>query len=184
MMRGICAAACAAALVGMLSVPVESSAKRGGFAGHGRGFHPAVRPMHRLHRPFVPAHRTPLTHAHRTPFVHPHRTPLLHHHRLAHHPFHPIARRHHRAIYGGFGYGYGFTIPVTYGDDDSFYGSYYDPSDATGVMPAAAPVLPPASVMPLSVRAEATLERGGCRSETVPFPSAGGAERSVTITRC
>jgi hypothetical protein len=169
MVRRMSAAACAAALVGMLATPVESSARGGGFAtGHGRGFHPMVRPIHRVH-PFV--------HAHPPPVLHP---PLVRH-PLVRHAFHAAARRHHRAVFGGFGV-YGFALPVTYTDDGAFFGSYYDPSDVTALDPPA-PAGPPASA-PLSVRAEATFDRGGCRSEIVPLPSPGGAERSVTITRC
>jgi hypothetical protein len=170
MVRRMSAAACAAALVGMLATPVESSARGGGFAtGHVRGFHPVVRPIHRVH-PFVHAHRPPL----------PHR-PLVRH-PLVRDAFHAAARRHHRAVFGVFGF-YGFGLPVTYGDDGAFIGSYYDPSDVTGALDPPAPALPPAS-LPLSVRAEAIVDRGGCRSEIVPVPSPGGAERSVTITRC
>src|SRR5262249_44820116 len=86
MMRRMSAAACAAALVGMLATPVESSARGGGFvARHGRGFHPVVRPIHRVH-PFVHAHRPPVFHR-----------PLVRH-PLVRHAFH-AARRHHRAVF-------------------------------------------------------------------------------------
>ena len=69
-------------------------------------------------------------------------------------------------------------------DDSVFYGTYYDPSDLTGWIGGPAYFVPPASVVPTAERLDRPADRGACRSETVPVPTPGGAERSVTITRC
>jgi hypothetical protein len=168
MFNRISAAACAAALVGMLAAPAESSARGGAVAaGHAGGLHPVVRSIHRVHPPFVHEHRAPVT---RRAFV-------------QRHAFHAAARRHHRATFGLLGF-YGYGLPVTYADDGAFYGSYYDPSDVTGSTGAPVYAVPPADAAPVAERAEAAVDRGGCRSQTVAVPSPGGAERSVTITRC
>jgi hypothetical protein len=170
----VSAAVGAAAVAVMLLAPAPSIARGGaGAAGHAGGFHPPVRPIHPPVRP---------THLHR-PFVH-HRDPLFVHHKIPdRHPFRFGDRRHHHRIFwvpGGFAYAY----PVTYADDSAFYGTYYDPSDVTGWIGGPAYAVPPASVVPIAERLDRPVDRGACRSETVPVPTPGGAERSVTITRC
>src|ERR1051326_329450 len=172
-------AICAAVIAGMLLVPAELTAR----GGHPGGFRPMVRPSHRAHPPMVrPVHRVhphvrPTSHVH-PPLAHRHHVPFAHHAFGDRHAFHTAARRHHRAIFSLPFYGY--AVPVTYGDDYAFYGSYYDPSDL--VVPAY--VVPPAPVPPLAGLPEPPLERVGCRSQTVVGPSPSGAEHSVTITRC
>ena len=132
--------------------------------------------MHRVHHPIVrPVHRV------HPPFVHHHRAPFAHREFRERHDF-PAARRHHRAIFTLPFFGYG--LPVTYADDSAFYGTYYDPSDVTGAIVVPAYAAPPAPVPPLAGAPEPPLERVGCRSQTVAVPSPDGAERSVTITRC
>jgi hypothetical protein len=168
------AAVCAAAIAGMLLVPVPLSARgAGGFAGHPGGFRPIVRPTHRVHPPFVrPIHRLPA-------FVHHHRAPFAH--RDLRHDFHD-ARRHHRGIVTVPLFGYG--VPITYDDDSAFIGTYYDPSDFVRTIVVPAYPLPPAPIPPLAGLPDPPPERVGCRSETVAVPSPSGAERSVIITRC
>ena len=181
------AAVCAAAIAAMLVVPAQLSAR--GAAGHAGGFRPIARPMHRLHPPMPrPVHRVhhpivrPVHRVH-PPFAHHHRAPFAHREFHGRHGFHAHARRHHRAIFGLPFYGYG--LPVTYAPDDSaFYGTYYDPSDATGSIDVPAYAVPPAPISPLAGLPEPAPERVGCRSQTVAVPSPSGAELSVTITRC
>jgi hypothetical protein len=177
------AAVCAAAIAGVLLVPAQSSARGGaGAAGHAGGFPPVMRPMH-TRAPLVrPVHRV---HA---PFVHPHRAPFAHREFRERHEFNAAARRHHRVIFNWSG-DYGYGLPVTYGDDGAFYGTYYDPSDLTGsiVLPVYAVPPPPVAPAPAPTtteRPDPPVERAACRSQTVAVSSPGGAERSVTITRC
>jgi hypothetical protein len=174
MLRQVGAAACAAAIAGMLLVPAELNAR--GAAGHAGGFRPMVRPMHRVHPPMVrPVHRP------RPPFVHHHPTPFAHRDFHERRRFHAAAaHRHHRGIFTVPLFGYG--VPVTYDDDSAFVGSYYDPSDVRAiVVPTYAP---PAPIPPVAGLPEPPVERVGCRSQTVAVPSPSGAERSVIITRC
>jgi hypothetical protein len=164
------AAACAAAvIVGVLAAPAETGARGGAVAiGHVGGFHPVVRSMQHVHQPFV----------------HDHRAPLIRGAFAQRHGFHAAALRRHRPFVGLYGF-YGFALPFTYADDGPFFGSYYDPSDVVGSLGAPVYAVPPAGVVaPVAERAEAPLDRGGCRSQTVAVPSPGGAEQSVTITRC
>jgi len=173
------AAVCAAAIAAMLMAPAQLSAR--GAMGHaGGGFRPMVRPMHRVHHPIM----RPVRHI-RSPFVHERRARFAHREFHNRHGFHALARRHHRGIFTAplFGYG-GYGVPVTYDDDNAFYGRYYDPSDFTGSMVAPAYAVPPTSVPLLAGPPDPPVERAGCRSQTVSVPSPSGAERSVTITRC
>jgi hypothetical protein len=174
-------AACAAAVAVMLLAPAPLNARGGAGVGHG-GFRPVMHPVPRIHFPRVhEPHHFPLVHEPRHfPLVHKHRTPFTH--RFAHrHPFHEIARRHHRGIYGGLpSYGY----PLTYGDNYVFYGSYYDPSDGTASDDPPVYAVPPAAVLSVAGAPQAYIERGGCRSESIAMPSPGGADNSVIITRC
>ena len=164
------AAVCAAAIAGVLLVPVPLSARGGAGAGHaGAGHHGGFRPIVRPHRHVHP------------PFVHPHRPPFAHRDIRREHDFHAVARRHHRGILTLPLFGYG--VPVTYDDDSAFVGTYYDPSDfiRTIVVPAYAP---PAPIPPFAGLPDPPPERAACRSEAVAVPMPDGAERSVTITRC
>ena len=168
------AAACAAAIAGMLLVPVPLSARGGaGAMGHSGGF----RPVHRIHAPFVrPVRRV-------APFAHHHRAPFLHRDFHDRHGFHSAAEhRHRRAIFTVPLFGY--AVPVTYADDSAFYGSYYDPSDLAGSIFVPPYAVPPVRVLPVAGLPDPPPERVGCRSQTVAVPSPSGAERSVTITRC
>ena len=176
MVRQAGAAACAAAIAGILLVPAELNAR--GAAGHPGGFRPMVRPMHRVHPPMVrPVHRAP------PPFAHRHPGPFPHRHFHERHRFHTAAaRRHHRGVLTVPLFGYG--LPVTYDDDGAFVGKYYDPSDGPGPLIVPVYAVPPAPVPPLAGLSEPPLERVGCRSQTVSVPSPSGADRSVIITRC
>ncbi|HML12699.1 MAG TPA: hypothetical protein VK456_05300 [Xanthobacteraceae bacterium] len=168
MFHGSSAAVCAAAIAVVLLVPAPSNARGGAaMAGRAGGFHPSVRPMPRVHPPIVPEHRVPFA---RREF-------------REQHALHANERRHHRAIYAWPGY-FDYGLPVTYGDDGAFYGGYYDPSDLARVVVIPVPAAPPAPVAPVAQRREAPVDRGGCRSQTVAMPTSGGADRSVTITRC
>jgi hypothetical protein len=166
MFSRVLAAACAAALgVGALAAPVEVAARGGAVSiGHAGGFRPsAMRPFHRARAPFAHARHVLPAAPLRGAFVRALRAGAL---------------RHHRIIYGGFGY------PLTYADGAPFYGSYYDPSDVVGTVTVPASAAPPADPAPYAERdAQAAVDRGGCRSETVTIPASGG-ERSITITRC
>jgi hypothetical protein len=179
MLRRAGAAACAAAMAGVLLVPAELNAR--GAAGHPGGFRPMVRPIHRMHPPFIrPGHRVHPPHHHPAPFAHRHSGPFSH--RDEHHGFRAAARRHHRGILTVPLFGYG--VPVTYDDDSAFVGTYYDPSDFVRTMVVPAYTVPPAPIAPLAGLPEPPVGRVGCRSETVSVPSPSGAERSVIITRC
>jgi len=185
MFSRVCAAACAAALVVGALAPAESAARGGAAIGHVGGFHaggsrPLVRSVPRAHTPFAHA---PFAH---TPFAH---GPFA---RARHAPFArfpgAVARAHalraaalrHRGAFFGFG-DYGF--PITYTDDATFYGSYYDPSDVVGSVSGPAYADPPADSATVAHGEAQVVDRGGCRSETVAVPSSAG-ERSITITRC
>jgi hypothetical protein len=184
------AAVGAAAIAGMLLVPAQLGARGGGAGpmGHAGGFssgmnrgHPLVRPGQRV-RPLADQHRAPFAHRE----FRDHREFRERHEFFA-------ARRHPRAIFNWPG-DYGYGLPTTYGDDGTFYGSYYDPSDWTGwtappfyaVRPAWIPpaALPPTPVPPMAARTDPPIERAGCHSQTVAVSSPSGAERSVTIMRC
>jgi hypothetical protein len=169
----ISAAACAAAVAGMLLAPAQSNARGGAAVGHG-GFRPVMHPVPRIHFPRVHEPR-------RFPLVHKHPVPFIHHPFAHRHPFHDFARRHHRAIYGGLPY---YGLPLTYGDNSPFYGTYYDPSDGTGSDDPPIYAVPPAAVVPVAGTPQGYVDRGGCRSQIVEVPSPAAAEHSVIITRC
>jgi hypothetical protein len=169
------AAACAAAIAGMILVPAELTAR--GAAGHFGGFRPIMRPMHHVHPPMARPVRRPFP-----PFVHHHPARFLHGHFHERNRFHAIARRHHRGIFTVPLFGYG--VPVTYDDAGAFVGTYYDPSDGPGPLILPVYAAPPAPAPPLAGLPDPPAERVGCRSQTVAVPTPGGAERSVTITRC
>jgi hypothetical protein len=169
-------AVCAAAVAGMLLMPAQLSAR--GAAGHPGGSRPIVRPMHRVHPPFV--RHVPKV----DPFAHHHHAPFAHRDFRDRHEFRAAARRHHRGIWSLPGY-YGYGLPLTYAPDDTaFYGTYYDPSDVTGSIVVPPYTVPSAPVPALAGLPEPPVQRAGCRSQTVAVPSPSGAERSVTITRC
>jgi hypothetical protein len=184
------AAVCAAAIAGMLLVPAQLSARGGGggAVGHPGGFPRAAGPIHGAHPSTVrPFHRVnPFAHQHRAPFAR--RAFRERRDFRERHDFF-AARRHPRAVFSWTG-DYGYGLPVTSGDDGTFYGKYYDPSDWTGWMappvyavlpaPVLPATLPPAPVTPT----DPPIERAACRSQTVAVSSSSGAERSVTITRC
>jgi hypothetical protein len=165
------AAVCAAAIAGVLLVPVPLSARGGAGMGHHGGFRPIVRPHHHVH----------------PPFVHPHRPPFVHRDIRKQHDFHgdghhADGHRRHRGIFTVPLFGY--SLPVTYGDDSAFYGNYYDPSDYIRTIVVPVYPVPPAPLPPYAGLPDPPPERVGCRSETVSVAAPSGAERSVTITRC
>jgi hypothetical protein len=197
----VSAAAGAAAIAVMLLVPAQLSARGGGFGGHAGGFHSPVRPMH---RPFV--HRHDPLFAHREY----HDRHAFNH---RHHGRNVIGfvgygdggygyggngyddngdnsyadNGYGSNFYGAYGYckyGYGYRYPFTCGGYSAFYGRYYDPSDVPGSIWVPPYTVRPAVIMSTAERLDSPIDRGGCRSETVSAPSPGGAERSVTITRC
>jgi hypothetical protein len=199
MFSRVSAAVAAAAIAAMLLAPAQSNARGGAGPGAGGGFHPPMRPVHLPVRPV-------------RPFVH-HRDPLFVHRLIRHrHAFEHRRDRRNGVGFGGYGYGgygyggngyggngydgngydgngycnygYGYRYPLTCGDGSAFYGTYYDPSDMTGSIRVPPYGVRPASIMPITERLDASIDRGGCRSETVPVPSPGGAESSITITRC
>ena len=202
MFHRVSAAVAAAAIAAMLLAPAPSGARGGaGVAGHAGGFHPPVRPIH-------PAH-PPLVHQHRALFVHHEfheRNALGHRHDRTN--FDGFGGYGYGGNgYGGNGYGdngygdygygengyggrgycsysYGYRYPLSCGGYSAFYGRYYDPSDVTGSIWMSPYTVRPASVVPVAERLDPPVDRGACRSETVAVPSPGGAERSVTITRC
>jgi hypothetical protein len=88
------------------------------------------------------------------------------------HPFPKFARHHHHHHDRFFASGLPFTT-----DWAPFYGSYYDPADATGYVD---PALPD-DTSTGSVRG--AFYRTGCRSEDVSVPGSNGPTR-VTVTRC
>ncbi|HXW23468.1 MAG TPA: hypothetical protein VEK73_01885 [Xanthobacteraceae bacterium] len=155
-----------------MAAPAESAA-RGGAIGHVGGWRGAG-PLHGLRAPFPHLRRFPSG------------------------PFHLVAPARglraaafrHRRTLSAYGY-YGSVVPVTYGDDGTFYGSYYDPSDWVGSLGAPfykdppGRAAPPAPAAPLSERpAPVAADRGSCRSETVAVASPGTVEPNITITRC
>jgi hypothetical protein len=168
----------------------ENSAARGGAAIgpvggiHAGGVHPTPRPPHPAPSPFVHPPHSPFVHARPMPHVPFHGAPFRHD--LRAHAFRAAAARQQRALLGCCVYD-GSGYPITYGDDSSFYGSYYDPSDFVARLrwptygdPPAAPV---AAAGREAQPVDKAVDRGACRSETVAMPSTSG-ERSVTITRC
>jgi hypothetical protein len=189
------AAVCAAAIAGMLLVPAQLSARGGGggggAVGHRGGFPRAAGPIHGTHPPTVrPFHRV-------NPFAHQHNAPFAHRAFRERRDFRArrdffAARRHPRAVFSWTG-DYGYGLPVTSGDDGTFYGKYYDPSDWTGWMAPPVYAVPPAPILPAALpppvlstaeRTDSPIERAACRSQTVALSSPSGAERSVTIMRC
>jgi hypothetical protein len=183
------AAVCAAAIAGVIVMPAQLSARGGGggAVGHAGGSPRAVGTMHGTHAPTVrPFHRV-------NPFAHQHGAPFAHRDFHAHRDFRDrhdffAARRHPRAVFSWTG-DYGYGLPVTSGDDGTFYGRYYDPSDWTGWTASPVYVVPPAPVPPAlamapTERPDPPVERTACRSQTVALSSPSGAERSVTIMRC
>jgi hypothetical protein len=178
------AAVCAAAIAGVLLVPAQLSARGGGAGavGHAGGFPSG---MNRGHPPLVRPVQRVNSFVHRRPFAH---REFREHRAFRERRESFAARRHQRAIFywpGADGYG----LPVTYGDDGAFYGTYYDPSDVTASIFPPVYAVPPAPVPPGPVptptaRPDPPGERTACRSQTVALSSPSGAERSVTITRC
>ncbi len=199
----VSAAVGAAAIAAMLLVPAQSSARGGaGVAGHAGGFHSPVRPVH---RPFVHRHDPLFAHRdfhERHPFEH----------RRDRKNFSSFVgygggygsdgngyggngyddngyadTGSGSNFYGAYGYcknGYGYRYPFACGGYSAFYGRYYDPSDVPGSIWLPPYTVRPASITPIAERLDPPIDRGGCRSETVPVPSPGGAEGTVTITRC
>jgi hypothetical protein len=194
----VIAAVGAAAIAAMLLVPTQSGARGGaGMAGHAGGFHPPVRPTHPV--------RPQLVHRH---------DPLFAHREFRERHAHRHDRRNFDGSggygsggngYGGNGYGdnsyadnnygdnsdggygycdYGYRYPFTCGGYTAFYGRYYDPSDVPGSIWMPPYTVRPAPLMPIAARVDPPADRGACRSETVAVPTPGGADRSVTITRC
>ena len=187
----VSAAVAAAAIAAMLLVPAQSNATGGaGMAGHRGGFRPLV------HRP------DPL-------FVH---RKFRERHGFEHRRHRRNVDGFAGYGYGGDGYGgggygdngyagngyadngygdyrfckygYDFGYPFTCRTFSAFYGRYYDPSDIPGSIWVPPYTVRPAPVVSIAGRVDPPINRGGCRSETVPMPSSGGAERSVIITRC
>lgn len=199
------ASVAAAAVAAMLLSPAQSIARGGGGMGHGGGFHPPIRPTHPVHRPLVRRHDPLFAHRdfrERHPFEH------RHHRRNddgsagsgyggggyggggyggGYGDNGYSSDGYSNDGYGGYGYcnyGYGYRYPFTCGSYSAFYGRYYDPSDAAGSIWVPSYTVRPVSVMPIAERLDPPVNRGACRSETVAVPTPGGAERSVTITRC
>jgi hypothetical protein len=195
------AAVVAAAIAAMFLAPAQLNARGGaGMAGHGGGFHPPVRSTHPV-----------LVHRHDPLFAHRHfrdRHAFDHrHHRRNDDGFGGYGyggggyggngygdngyngygdSGYGDSRYGGYycRYGYRYAYPFTCADYTAFYGRYYDPSDMVGSTWLPPYTVRPALVMSTTGQVDSPINRGGCRSETVPVPSPGGAERSVTITRC
>jgi hypothetical protein len=201
------AAIAAAAVAVMLLTPAPSIARGGaGAAGHAGGFHRPIRPMH-------PGHPV-LVHRHDPLFAHrDFRKRHAFEHRHDGRNFFGFGGDGYGGNgYGGNGYGdsgygengygengfsgngysgygycndgYGYRYPFTCGGYSAFYGRYYDPSDAAGSIWVPPYTVRPAPIVPIVARRDPPVDRGGCRSETVSSPTPGGAERSVTITRC
>jgi hypothetical protein len=197
----VSAAVAAAAIAAMLLVPAQLNARGGaGLGGHGGGFHPPVRPSHLPVRPLV--------HRHDPLFVHRkfhERHAFEHRHRRNVDGF--VGAGYGGGGYGGNGYGdngygdngygdygygayhycnYGYRdrYPFTCADYSAFYGKYYDPSDVPGSTYVPPYTVRPALILSIAGRVDPPITRGGCRSEAVTISSPGGAERSVTITRC
>jgi hypothetical protein len=190
----------------MLLAPAPSTARGGaGIAGHASGFRAPVRPTHPVSPTLV--HRHDPLFGHRE-FRERHRFAHRHDRRN----FDGSGGSGYGGGYGGNGYsgsgygdngysdngygdngyggtgycsyGYGYRYSLACGGFTAFYGRYYDPSDVPGSAWVPPYTVRPASVVPIASRVEPPVDRGGCRSETVPMPSTGGAERTVTITRC
>lgn len=96
------------------------------------------------------------------------------------HPRSHLTRRHHR------GYYFGWSFPVTYGDDAGYIGIPYDPTEAVPVYgPAPAEENDQEAAPPPAPRASASRAENGnaCSSEKVTVPAAEG-ERQITVVRC
>jgi hypothetical protein len=189
MLSRVGAAACAAALVVGVFAPEQLVARGGAAIGpvggiHAGGVRPTPRPTHPARSPFMHPPHSPFVHARPMPHVPFHGAPFRHD--LRAHAFRAAAARQQRALLGCCVYD-GSGYPITYGDDSSFYGSYYDPSDFVARLRWPTSGDPPATPAAIAGRdvptADKAVDRGACRSETVAMPSTGG-ERSVTITRC
>jgi hypothetical protein len=189
MLSRVAAAACAAAMVFGVFAPENSAARGAAAMGpvggiHAGGVRPTPRPTHPARSPFVHPARSPFVHARPMPHVPFRGAPFRHDFRA--HAFRAAAARHQRALLGCCVYD-GSGYPITYGDDSSFYGSYYDPSDFVAPWRRSIYADPPATPAAIAGRdvptADKAVDRGACRSETVAMPSTSG-ERSVTITRC
>jgi hypothetical protein len=208
MLCRVSAAVAAAAIAAMLLVPAQSDARGGGGAGHGGGFRPPMRPMHPVHPPLIHRHDPLFVHRKfhdRHAFDH-----RRHRRNVFAFPGYGYGGYGGGNGYGdngygdngygddsygdnsygdnGYGgssnctYGYGYGSPRICGTYTAFYGRYYDPSDMPGSI-----WVPPYTVRPaliMSIAKDPPSARGGCRSETVPVAEPGGAENSVTITRC
>jgi hypothetical protein len=200
----VSAAVAAAAIAAMLLAPAPLNARGGaGMAAHGGGFHPPARPA----QPVLVHRHDPLF-AHRR-FRERHAFDHRHHRRNVD----GFAGYGYGGGYDGNGYGdngygdngygdngygdYGYAgygyyckygyldgYPHTCRDYSAFYGRYYDPSDMPGSSWVPPYTVRPATVMSIAGPIDPPINRGGCRSETVAVPAPGGAERSVTITRC
>ena len=197
----VSAAVSAAAIAAVLLVPAPSSARGGGMAGHAGGFHPPVRPMHPVRPPLVRRHDPLFAHRDfRGRRAFEHRRDRRNSDGFGGYGYGGNGygdngygdnsygeNGYADNGYGGHGYcnyGYGYRYPLGCGGYTAFYGRYYDPSDVTGSIWIPPYTVRPASVMPIAERLVPPTDRGGCRSETVPVPTPGGAERTVTITRC
>jgi hypothetical protein len=96
------------------------------------------------------------------------------------HPRSHLTRRHHRGHY------FGWSFPVTYGDDAGYIGIPYDPTEAVPVYGPAPAEESDQEIAPQPApRASATRDENGnaCSSEKVTVPAAEG-ERQITVVRC
>jgi hypothetical protein len=198
----VSAAVAAAAIAAMLFAPAQLNARGGaGMAAHGGGFRPPVRPAHPV-----------LVHRHDPLFGHrKFRERHAFEHRRHRRDVDGFGGTGYGGGgyggngYGGNGYGdngygdngygdngygdngrctYGYGYRLTCGDFSAFYGRYYDPSDMTGSIWVPPYTVRPASIVSIAGRVDPPINRGACRSETVAVPTPGGADRSITITRC
>jgi hypothetical protein len=185
-----------------------------GMVGHGGGFHPPVRPTHPVHRPLVRRHDPLFVHRNfRERHAFEHRRHRRNADGFGGYGYGGGGyggngyggngygsngygdngygdNGYGDNAYGNTGYGdygycnYGYGYRLTCGNFSAFYGRYYDPSDMPGSISVPPYTIRPAPVVLTAGRLDPPINRGGCRSETVPMPSPGAAERSVTITRC
>jgi hypothetical protein len=95
------------------------------------------------------------------------------------HPFAHLARRTHRAYWGGW------SFPITSTDDPDnpgYIGAPYDPAEIIPVY-GPAPAADPAPARPVTADV-ALRNRDACGSESVAVPSDADDERTITVVRC
>jgi len=208
MLCRVSAAVAAAAIAAMLLVPEQLSARGGaGMGGRGGGFHPPARVLVHRHDPLVgPGKFRERRHA----FEHRHHrrnadgsgdSPYggggyggggyggngYGDNGYADNGYGDNGYGDNGYGYGGYGYckySYGYGYPLGCRTYSVFHGRYYDPSDMTGAVWVPPYTVRPAVMMSTAGPVEPPINRGGCRSEAVAVTAPGGAERSVTITRC